>query len=100
MNIKMKKKMKRYQYITAAACCSHWWLQPDRRGDHKESVTLYNPYKPTLKEANKRTLLPQENDTTVINIRFDYDFTPGSFMPAYEVSPIKSAVLSPNRWRC
>lgn len=96
MNIKMKKKMKRYQYITAAALLLSLVATAQTEEETiKRSVTLYNPYKPTLKEANKRTLLPQENDTTVINIRFDYDFTPGSFMPAYEVSPIKSAVLSP-----
>lgn len=61
----------------------------------KRTVTLYNPYKPTLHEAAKRTLLPSDYDTTTVNIRFNYDFTPGSFVPEYEVSPIKSAVLSP-----
>lgn len=61
----------------------------------KRSVTLYNPYKPTLQEATKRALLPSDDDTTTVSIRFDYDFTPGSFVPQYEVSPIKSAVLSP-----
>jgi hypothetical protein len=61
----------------------------------RRSVTLYNPYKPTLQQANKRALLPEIDDTTTVPIRFSYDFTPGSFVPEYEVSPIKSAVLSP-----
>jgi hypothetical protein len=61
----------------------------------KRSVTLYNPYKPSLQEAAKRAFLPSADDTTTVNIRFDYDFTPGSFVPEYEISPIRSAVLSP-----
>lgn len=61
----------------------------------RRSVTLYNPYKPTLQEATKRTLLPAADDTTTVSISFDYDFTPGSFVPEYEVSPIRSAILSP-----
>ncbi len=62
----------------------------------RRSVTLYNPYKPTLQEATKRALLPSADDTTTVNVSFRYDFTPGSFVPEYEVSPIKSAVLSPD----
>lgn len=42
----------------------------------RRSVTLYNPYKPTLQEATKRTLLPAADDTTTVSISFDYDFTP------------------------
>jgi hypothetical protein len=62
----------------------------------RRSVTLYNPYKPTLQEATKRGLLPSADDTTTVRVEFSYDFTPGSFVPEYEVSPIKSAVLSPD----
>ena len=61
----------------------------------KRTVTLYNPYKPTLHEVTKRAMLPADDDTATVNIRFNYDFTPGSFVPEYEVSPIKSAVLTP-----
>ncbi len=61
----------------------------------RRSVTLYNPYKPSLQEAAKRTLLPAAEDTTTVNVTFSYDFTPGSFVPEYAVSPIKSAQLSP-----
>jgi hypothetical protein len=62
----------------------------------RRSVTLYNPYKPTLQEATKRALFPSADDTTTVRVEFSYDFTPGSFVPEYEVSPIKSAVLSPD----
>ena len=62
----------------------------------RRSVTLYNPYKPTLQAAAKHTLLPSADDTSTVRVTFAYDFTPGSFVPEYEVSPIKSAVLSPD----
>jgi hypothetical protein len=62
----------------------------------KRSVTLYNPYKPSLQEATKKALLPTADDTTTVNLSFRYDFTPGSFVPEYTVAPIKSAVISPD----
>lgn len=62
----------------------------------KRSVTLYNPYKPSLSEASKRILLPASADTTKVNIVFSYDVRPGRFVPQYSVSPIKAAVLSPD----
>lgn len=61
----------------------------------KRSVTLYNPYKPSLKDATKRALLPSIEDTSSVRVDFNYDFTPGSFTPQYKVSPIKSATLAP-----
>jgi len=61
----------------------------------KRSVTLYNPYKPSIQEAAKRTILPAVDDTSRIRVDFKYDFTPGSFTPEYKVSPIRSASLSP-----
>ena len=61
----------------------------------KRSVTLYNPYKPTLQDATKRAILPSVDDTARISVDFNYAFKPGSFTPAYKVSPIKAATLSP-----
>jgi hypothetical protein len=88
--------MKAKTYITAAALL----ISVVAAGQTEEetirrSVTLYNPYKPSLQEAVKRTLLPAAVDTTTVNVTFSYDFTPGSFVPEYAVSPIKSAQLSP-----
>ena len=95
--IKQKEKaMKLKGYITAAAFLSTVLLTAQTEDETiRRSVTLYNPYKPTLQQADKRALLPEIDDTTTVPIRFSYDFTPGSFVPEYEVSPIKSAVLSP-----
>lgn len=62
----------------------------------KRSVTLYNPYKPTLQDATKRAVLPAADDTSKVRIDFNYDFVPGTFVPEYKVSPIKSAALSPD----
>src|SRR5512133_685791 len=61
----------------------------------KRSVTLYNPYKPTLQEATKRAILPAVADTATIKTEFTYSFTEGSFTPEYKVAPIKAASLSP-----
>ncbi len=88
--------MKGKIYITAAALLiSAIATGQTQEESIKRSVTLYNPYKPTLQEATKRALLPAADDTTTVSVSFRYDFTPGSFVPEYEVSPIKSAVLSP-----
>lgn len=89
--------MKGKIYITATALLISVLTTGQTQEDNiKRSVTLYNPYKPTLQEATKRALLPSADDTTTVSMTFDYDFTPGSFVPEYEVSPIKSAVLSPD----
>jgi len=89
--------MKTKGYITAAALLITVVATAQTEDETiRRSVTLYNPYKPTLHEVDKRVLLPEAEDTATVEIRFDYDFTPGSFVPVYEVSPIKSAVLSPD----
>ena len=89
--------MKRKSYITLAALLISVFAAGQTQEDTiKRSVTLYNPYKPTLQEAVKRTVLPAAADTSKVNIEFSYDFTPGTFVPEYKVSPIKSAVLSPD----
>lgn len=62
----------------------------------KRSVTLYNPYKPTIQNASKRTSFPPMDDTSKVRVDFNYSFTPGEFTPTYTVSPIKPAALSPD----
>lgn len=90
--------MKLKTYITAATLLISVLVTGQTEEEaFRRSVTLYNPYKPSLQEATKRTLLPSAEDTTTVSISFNYDFTPGSFMPEYEVSPIKSAILSPDK---
>ncbi len=89
--------MKEKIYITAAVLLISVFAKGQTQDETiRRSVTLYNPYKPTLQEATKRAHLPAADDTTTVNVSFRYDFTPGSFVPEYEVSPIKSAVLSPD----
>jgi hypothetical protein len=96
LNNEMTKKMKGKYYIMAVALLISVTAAAQTEDETiKRTVTLYNPYKPTLHEATKRALLPSDDDTTTVNLRFNYDFTPGSFVPEYEISPIKSAVLSP-----
>jgi len=88
--------MKAKIYISATALLISVLASGQTEEAIRRSVTLYNPYKPSLREATKRTLLPSSEDTTTVNITFNYDFTPGSFVPEYAVSPIKSALLSPD----
>jgi hypothetical protein len=89
--------MKRKSYITLAALLLTVFATGQTQEDTiKRSVTLYNPYKPSLQEATKRALLPSAADTTKVDVAFSYDFTPGTFIPVYNISPIKSAVLSPD----
>ena len=97
LNNKMIKTMKAKHYIMAVALLIPVTVTAQTEEESiRRTVTLYNPYKPTLQEANKRVILPSDDDTTTVNLRFNYDFTPGSFVPEYEISPIKSAVLSPD----
>ncbi len=88
--------MKRRIYLTVAALLLTTLLAAQGEDESlRRTVTLYNPYKPTLQRAEKRAFLPVADDTVTTEVRFSYDFTPGSFVPEYEVSPITSALLSP-----
>jgi hypothetical protein len=61
----------------------------------KREVTLYNPYKPSLPAATKKSFLPVMNDTTRVNPNFRYDIKTEPFLPAYNISMIKAAALLP-----
>ena len=62
----------------------------------KREVTLYNPYKPSLPAATKKSFLPVMNDTTRVNPNFRYDIKTEPFLPAYTISLIKAAALLPD----
>jgi hypothetical protein len=62
----------------------------------RREVTLYNPYKPFLPEAKKRSFLPEINDTIKVKPTFRYDVNATPFMPVYTISPIKPASLLPD----
>lgn len=62
----------------------------------KREVTLYNPYKPSLNEARKRSFLPEITDTARFRPDFTYDVTATPFMPEYAITPIKPAALQPD----
>ncbi|HLP75028.1 MAG TPA: hypothetical protein VK155_19145 [Bacteroidales bacterium] len=59
-------------------------------------VTLYNPYKPSLTEAKKKSYLPEMNDTARFRPEFSYNVTATPFMPEHTISPIKAAALQPD----
>lgn len=92
----MERKMKMKKYIPLLVMLLTVAANAQNEDESiRRTVTLYNPYQPTLQEAAKRPLLPSVTDTATVDIQFSYDFTPGSFVPVYEVSPIKSAILTP-----
>jgi hypothetical protein len=62
----------------------------------KREVTLYNPYKPSLSDALKKSYLPDMTDTSNVKSVFKYDLQPEPFMPSYTISPIKPATLLPD----
>jgi hypothetical protein len=62
----------------------------------KREVTLYNPYKPSLPVAIKRSFLPDMNDTLKVRPEFRYEITTKSYQPEYLISPIKAANLLPD----
>ena len=61
----------------------------------KREVTLYNPYKPSLKESRKISLFPDMSDTSKVRPIFHYNVITEPFMPEYTISPIKAASLLP-----
>jgi hypothetical protein len=60
----------------------------------QREVRLYNPFKPSLSEANKKSYMPDMNDTTTIRPVFTYSVSPSLFNPAYTISPIRPATLA------
>ncbi len=61
--------------------------------DLKREVTLYNPYKPSLADAKKKSYLPEINDTARVYPVFSYVVVSKPFAPSYNITPIKSASL-------
>jgi len=64
-----------------------------KESDLAREVTLYNPYKPSLADARKKSFLPEIIDTATVNPVFSYDVISKAYTPTYAISPIKSASL-------
>ena len=62
----------------------------------KREVTLYNPYKPSLTDATKRSFLPDLDDTSRVRPDFKYKIETVPYSPEYTISPIKAASLIPD----
>ncbi|HEX2919958.1 MAG TPA: hypothetical protein VHO50_02210 [Bacteroidales bacterium] len=83
--------------ITLAAFFAFFLLQLNAQQKPLErEVTLYNPYKPSLNEARKKSYLPDIADTAKFRPEFGYEVTATPFMPVYTVNPIKAATLQPD----
>lgn len=88
--------IKRSLIITALVFSLLFPVSGQEEADLKREVTLYNPYKPTLPEARKKSYLPEIIDVTTAKPEFRYEITPKAFSPVYAISPIKSASLLPD----
>jgi hypothetical protein len=62
----------------------------------KREVTLYNPYKPSLNESQKKSFLPELTDTARFRPDFTYNVITIPFMPQYSITPIKAAAIQPD----
>jgi hypothetical protein len=65
----------------------------NKESDLAREVTLYNPYKPSLADARKKSFLPEIIDTATVNPVFTYDVISKAYTPTYTISPIKAASL-------
>jgi hypothetical protein len=70
--------------------------QVGNQEDLKREITLYNPYKPSLADARKKSFLPEISDTTSVNPVFSYEVVSKPFTPTYPLTPIKPASLLPD----
>jgi hypothetical protein len=64
--------------------------------DLKREVTLYNPYKPSILDARKKSFLPNLLDTSAVKAQFDYKIIDNLYTPEYIISPIRAASLVPD----
>jgi hypothetical protein len=62
----------------------------------EREVTLYNPYKPSLSDARKKSYLPEIDDSASVNPVFSYDVFSRPFTPTYSIATIKAASLLPD----
>lgn len=62
----------------------------------EREVTLYNPYKPSLSDARKKSFLPEINDSASANPVFTYDVFSRPYNPSYSIAAIKAASLLPD----
>jgi hypothetical protein len=64
-----------------------------QQSELKREVTLYNPYKPSLFDAKKKSYLPEITDTARVTPSFSYKVVSEPFSPTYTINPIKPASL-------
>ncbi len=88
--------MKRMTVSTALALLFFIPASPQAKKTEKElkrEVTLYNPYKPSLADAKKKSYLPEIIDTLKIMPKFSYQVVSSPYSPSFTISPIKPASL-------
>jgi hypothetical protein len=91
-NMRMRKLI--YSFLMAVAATAVLYSQ--EQGTIKREVTLYNPYKPSIPDAVKKSSLPDLTDTTRVRPSFSYDVNIYPYMPSFTISPIKPATMVPD----
>ncbi len=92
-------RMKRYFVFLGLACLTFLpaLSQQDQQGAQlKREITLYNPYKPSLQEVEKKSFLPLIDDTVTFTPDFTYEINTTAFSPDYSITPLKAATLHPD----
>lgn len=67
--------------------------QVGNQEEMKREITLYNPYKPSLADARKKSYLPEITDTARVNPVFRYEVVSKPYNPSYPLTPVKAASL-------
>ena len=67
-----------------------------KQDDMTREVTIYNPYKPSLPDVRKKSVLADIDDTVKISSDFNYEIAANPFSAEYNISPIKAASLLPD----
>ncbi|MDX9930523.1 MAG: hypothetical protein RBS37_11800, partial [Bacteroidales bacterium] len=62
----------------------------------QREVRLYNPFRPTLSEATKKSYFPDMTDTATVSHAFTYSVNPEPFTPPYVISTIRPATILPD----
>ena len=62
--------------------------------DIKKDVTVVKPYEPVVQDASKISLLPEFNDTLVVNPKFDYKISPIRLTLPFQPRPVPAAKMA------
>lgn len=91
------RNMKGYFAAATMALLTAITAMGQQTGDKiQREVRLYNPFRPTLSEATKKSYFPDMTDTATVSHAFTYSVNPEPFTPPYVISTIRPATILPD----